>query len=93
MGRRMEPQEALGQAIRQLRQERALTQRQLADAADVNETWISHIEAGRTNPAWGTIARVAAALNVTISELAARAEQLADASAGRGRGPAPTSTG
>ena len=76
MGRRMEPQEALGQAIRQLRQERALTQRQLADAADVNETWISHIEAGRTNPAWGTVARVASALNVTVSELAARAEKL-----------------
>lgn len=90
----MEPQEALGQAIRQLRQERALTQRQLADAADVNETWISHIEAGRTNPAWGTVARVAAALNVTIPELAARAERLAAAPTGqRRRGPASTGTG
>lgn len=41
----MEPQDALGEAIRDLRRERALTQRQLADAADVNETWVSHIEA------------------------------------------------
>jgi transcriptional regulator with XRE-family HTH domain len=55
-----------------------LTQRQLADAADVNETWISHIDARRTNPAWGTVARVAAALEVSVSELAARAERLAD---------------
>lgn len=76
MGRRLEPQEALGRAVRELRQERALTQRQLAQAADVNETWISHIEAGRTNPAWGTVARLAAALGIELSELAARAERL-----------------
>jgi transcriptional regulator with XRE-family HTH domain len=74
----MEPQEALGQAIKELRQERAFTQRQLADAADVNETWISHVEAGRTNPSWGTVARIAAALSVSISELAQRAERLTD---------------
>lgn len=77
MGRRMEPQEALGRAIRELRTERTLTQRQLADAADVNETWISHIEAGRTNPAWGTVVRIAAALGVSVSELAASAERFA----------------
>jgi transcriptional regulator with XRE-family HTH domain len=73
----MEPQEALGHAVRELRLERGLTQRQLADAADVNETWVSHIEAGRTNPAWGTVARLAAALDVSVSELALRAERLA----------------
>jgi len=76
MGRRLEPQEALGRAVRELRQERDLTQRQLAQAADVNETWVSHIEAGRTNPAWGTVARLAAALGIELSELAARAERL-----------------
>ena len=80
MGRRMEPQEALGLAVRQLRQERALTQRQLARDADVNETWISHIEAGRTNPAWGTVARVAAALGLRTSELAQHANDLSKAS-------------
>ncbi|MGH2801749.1 MAG: helix-turn-helix domain-containing protein [Thermoleophilaceae bacterium] len=41
-----------------------------------NETWISHIESGRTNPAWGTVARLAATLGVDVSELAARAEEL-----------------
>jgi transcriptional regulator with XRE-family HTH domain len=87
MGRRMEPQEALGQAIRRLRQERALTQRELADAADVNETWISHIEAGRTNPAWGTVVRIAVALGVSVSELARRAEDVGDPAADE-RGPA-----
>jgi transcriptional regulator with XRE-family HTH domain len=83
----MEPQEALGQAIRELREELTLTQRQLAAAADVNETWISHIESGRTNPAWGTIARIAAGLEVRVSELAQRAEQVADSAASDDQGP------
>jgi transcriptional regulator with XRE-family HTH domain len=78
MGRRHEPQEALGRAIRQLRDAHGLTQKELADAADVNATAISHIERGRTNPAWGTVKRIAAALDVRVSEVAARAEQLAD---------------
>jgi XRE family transcriptional regulator, regulator of sulfur utilization len=78
MGRRHEPQEALGRAIRQLRDARGLTQKELADAADVNATAISHIERGRTNPAWGTVKRIAVALDVRVSEVAARAEQLAD---------------
>lgn len=82
MGRRLEPQEALGQAIRELRGQRGLTQRQLADAADVNETWISHIEAGRTNPAWGTVVRIASALAVSVSELAERAERVSGQAGG-----------
>lgn len=76
MGRRLEPQEALGRAVRALRLERGLTQRELAEAADLNVTWLSHIEAGRPNPAWGTVARIAAALDVPVSELALRAERL-----------------
>lgn len=79
MGRRHEPQEALGRAIRQLRDERGLKQKELAQAADVNGTAISHLEHGRVNPSWGTVKRIAAALGVTVSELAARAEQIADA--------------
>ncbi|MGH2961008.1 MAG: helix-turn-helix transcriptional regulator [Solirubrobacterales bacterium] len=51
MSRRLEPQEALGRAVRELRAERNLTQRELAHAADTNVTWLSHIETGRTNPA------------------------------------------
>jgi transcriptional regulator with XRE-family HTH domain len=78
MGRRHEPQEALGRAIRQLRDERGLKQKELAQAADMNVTAISHIERGRANPAWGTVRRIAGALGVTVSEIAARAERSAD---------------
>ena len=59
MGRRHEPQEALGRAIRQLRDERGLKQKELAHAADVNGTAISHLEHGRVNPSWGTVKRIA----------------------------------
>jgi transcriptional regulator with XRE-family HTH domain len=76
MGRRHEPQEALGRAILQLRDERGMTQAALARAADTDNTRISHLENGRTNPAWGTVRRIAAALGVPVSEIAARAEQL-----------------
>jgi putative transcriptional regulator len=76
MGRRHEPQEALGRAILQLRDERGMTQAALARAADTDNTRISHLENGRTNPAWGTVRRIAAALDVPVSELAALAEEL-----------------
>jgi transcriptional regulator with XRE-family HTH domain len=76
MGRRHEPQEALGRAIRQFRDERGLRQQELADAADVNVTAISHIERGRGNPAWGTVKRIATALDVPLSAVAMRAEEL-----------------
>jgi XRE family transcriptional regulator, regulator of sulfur utilization len=79
MGRRHEPQEALGRAIRQLRDERGLKQKELARAADMDVTAISHIERGRSNPAWGTVKRIATALDVPVSEVAARAEQLGPA--------------
>lgn len=75
MGRRHEPQEALGRAIRQLRDERGL-QQDIADAADVNVTAISHIERGRANPAWRTVKRIAGALDVPLFAVALRAERL-----------------
>ena len=85
MGRRHEPQEALGLAIRELRDEQGLTQVELARAADTDGTAISHLERGRTNPAWGTMRRLAAALGVPVSEIAARAERLESERSGRER--------
>jgi transcriptional regulator with XRE-family HTH domain len=89
MGRRHEPQEALGEAIRQLRAERGLTQMALAHAADTDGTRISHLEHGRTNPAWGTMRRIADALGVALSDVAARAERIErEAEAASGKAPA-----
>jgi len=75
MARRFEPQPELGLAIRELRLARHLSQRQLTEQADVHSTWLSHLEAGRVNPSWGTVRRIAAALDVRVSDLAAAAER------------------
>jgi transcriptional regulator with XRE-family HTH domain len=76
MAPRTEPQPGLGRAIKQLRTERGLSQEEIGLRAEIHPTWISHIESGRNNPAWGSVRRIAAALGVKLSELAALAEEL-----------------
>ena len=75
MAPRTEPQPGLGRAIRQRREEQGLSQEELGLAAEIHPTWISHIESGRNNPAWGSVRRIATALDLTLSELAKRAEE------------------
>jgi transcriptional regulator with XRE-family HTH domain len=69
------PQPALGAAIRELRGEREATQQDTAQAAGITVAHLSKIERGRTNPTWGTVAAVAQALGVSITEVAGRAER------------------
>jgi transcriptional regulator with XRE-family HTH domain len=76
MAPRTEPQPGLGRAIKQLRTEQGLSQEEIGLRAEIHPTWISHIESGRNNPAWGSVRRIAAALGVRLSELAALAEEL-----------------
>lgn len=79
MAPRTEPQPGLGKAIKQRRRELGLSQEELGQRADIHMTWISHIESGRNNPAWGSVRRIAAALGLRVSELATLAENLEDA--------------
>ncbi len=76
VARRTEPQLGLGAALREFRVDQGLSQEELAHRASLHPTWISHLESGRTNPAWGTIGRIAEALETRVSELAALAERL-----------------
>jgi transcriptional regulator with XRE-family HTH domain len=78
MAPRSEPQPALGQAIRRLRKERQLSQEELGHRAEIHPTWISHIESGRTNPAWGTVRRIAKVFEVRLSEVVLLAESLGE---------------
>jgi transcriptional regulator with XRE-family HTH domain len=75
MAPRTEPQPALGQAIKKRREGCGLSQEELGLAAGIHPTWISHIESGRNNPAWASVKRIAAALDLKVSELAALAEE------------------
>lgn len=76
MARRTEPQAGLGAALKEMRLERGLSQEELAHRASLHPTWISHLESGRENPAWGTVRRLATALDVSLGKLAERAEAL-----------------
>lgn len=70
------PQVALGRAIRLRREEVELTQEALADAADLDPTFIRGLERGVANPTWDVADRVSRALGLALHELAARADEL-----------------
>lgn len=70
MRRSDQPQPALGKAIRQLRDERKMTQEALAHAAGITVGHLSTIERGHSNPTWATVKAISAALDVSMVELA-----------------------
>jgi XRE family transcriptional regulator, regulator of sulfur utilization len=70
LGPSEQPQPALGKAIRQLRDQRGVSQEALAYEAGVTSGTLSLIERGLSNPTWGTVKGIAAALNVSIADLA-----------------------
>jgi transcriptional regulator with XRE-family HTH domain len=65
---------SLAQALRAARDERHLSVSQLADASGVSRAMIGKIERGDSQPTAALLARLAAALGLTLSELVARAE-------------------
>jgi XRE family aerobic/anaerobic benzoate catabolism transcriptional regulator len=75
MRRSDQPQPALGKAIRQLREERGMTQEALAQEAGVTVGHMSMIERGHSNPTWATVKSIAAALDVSMIEVTKRAER------------------
>ena len=70
------PQRALGEAVAARRQELGLTQEALSLHADLHQRWISNIENGWRNPSYGSLRRLAAGLDLTASQLIARAEAI-----------------
>jgi transcriptional regulator with XRE-family HTH domain len=69
-------QAALGLAVKHRRQELKLTQEELHLRSELHQRWISNVETGKRNPSYGSLRRLAAALDLTASELLARAEQI-----------------
>jgi transcriptional regulator with XRE-family HTH domain len=59
----------LGENVRRLRHERALTQEQLAFEAKIDLTYMGGIERGRRNPSLLVMGRLALALGVTPAVL------------------------
>ena len=76
---------SFGYAIRSIRRSRHLTQKQLAARVGADRAFVSAIERGVRNPTLGSVIRLAAALDVSLSTIAAEAERVRDSSDGRKR--------
>jgi XRE family transcriptional regulator, aerobic/anaerobic benzoate catabolism transcriptional regulator len=61
--------EKVGRQVRELREERGLTRRSLANQADVSERYLGQLETGEGNVSIMLLRRLALVLNVPISEL------------------------
>ena len=66
----------LGQAIREQRTARSLSQEELSLLTGVHRNYIGGVERGERNPTLQTISILATALGIRTSELIARAEEL-----------------
>jgi transcriptional regulator with XRE-family HTH domain len=59
----------LGRNVRHLRQQRDMTQEELAFEAEIDLTYMGGIERGRRNPSLLVMARIAKALSVPLPKL------------------------
>lgn len=64
----------LGRTIKRRRQERLLTQAQLAERANIHVTYVSHLETDRSFPCWEVLCALSAALEIRLSALIREAE-------------------
>jgi transcriptional regulator with XRE-family HTH domain len=69
-------QHALGLAVKARRQELGITQEALANDSELHQRWISNVENGKRNPSYASLRRLAAGLELSASELIARAESI-----------------
>ena len=67
---RDQPDPALATLLKQLREEREVTQEQLAFDAGITASALSRIERGLNSPGWMTLKRIVDALDVSLIELA-----------------------
>ena len=71
---REQPDLAFARLLKRLREERRITQEQLAFDAGITVSALSRIERGLTSPGWATVRVIATALGLSIAELAAAVE-------------------
>lgn len=68
--------QALAATIRRLRRGRGRTQEALAYRARITTAALGRIERGTANPQWTTVKQIAAALDLTVEELAAASDHV-----------------
>lgn len=70
----MSPEQALSKAIRMRRLEADLSQEQLAERCDMDQTYLSQIERNRRHPSIKVLRKIAAALDLKLSDIFLDAE-------------------
>ncbi|MDK7927078.1 MAG: helix-turn-helix transcriptional regulator [Staphylococcus simulans] len=58
-----------GQNIKQIRKQRNLTQKQLADQIKISRSYLSDIENGNKNPSAKTVKKLADSLGLSVTDL------------------------
>jgi transcriptional regulator with XRE-family HTH domain len=72
-----QPDLVLASLLKRLREERDITQEQLAFDAGITVSALSRIERGLNSPGWTTVNQIAKALGVSFVELATELERTA----------------
>lgn len=59
----------VGKRIREIREQKSISQKDLAFSADIDRSYIASVESGKRNISIVNLDKIAHALNVTLSEL------------------------
>jgi transcriptional regulator with XRE-family HTH domain len=65
----MDVRQRVGLNLQKLRRERGLSQEELADRANIHQTYLSGVERGKRNPTVTVLQRIAEALGTDIEDL------------------------
>ncbi len=69
--------DSFGAAVRHLREAQGWSQELLAEKADLNRSYLGEVERGKVIPSLATAAKLAAALEISLSRLLSHCEQQA----------------
>ncbi len=65
----MNESEKLGKNLKRIRTAKGISQGEISRILEVDKSFVSNIENGKTNPTLATIAKIAKAIGVSIGEL------------------------
>lgn len=65
----MNEAERLGKNLKRIRTTKGISQGEIGRILEVDKSFVSNIENGKTNPTLATIARIAKAIGVSVGEL------------------------
>jgi transcriptional regulator with XRE-family HTH domain len=68
----MDVRERVGLNLQRLRRQKGLSQEELADLANIHQTYLSGVERGKRNPTVTVLQRIAEALGADIEDLLSR---------------------